>query len=162
VIGGLGSEWTFEGVGAVLGGKADFLLENTSGVVVAGEVGANGQAAYTQVAALGPEWKFVGMGDFLADGHTDFLIENTNGDVVAGEVVNGQTVYTRIAGLGPEWTFLGTGDFLNDGHDQFAIEDTKTGAVVLGNWAYGQNETFVQGIDYIEVGTLASGWTIHG
>ena len=44
------------------------LIENTNGAVVVGEPGANGQMAYTQIAALGTEWTFKGTGDFLGTG----------------------------------------------------------------------------------------------
>ena len=67
---------------------------------------------YTQVAALGPEWKFVGTGDFLGDGHADFLIENTAARWWSARSVDGQAAYTRSAALGPEWKFVGAGDFL--------------------------------------------------
>ena len=63
----------------------------------------NGQAQYTQVAALGPEWTFQGTGDFLGNGHDQFLIENTSVAVDVGNVVNGQAQYTQVAALGPEW-----------------------------------------------------------
>ena len=59
-VAALGSEWTFVETGDFLrDGKSDFLIENTAGSVVVGEVGSSGQAAYTPVADLGPEWKFV-------------------------------------------------------------------------------------------------------
>ena len=86
-------------------GKSDFLIENTNGAVVVGEVGGGGEATYAQVAALGPEWTFVGAGDFLGDSDQGFLIENTSGAVVVGEVFGGRTTYTQVAALGPEWAF---------------------------------------------------------
>ena len=70
-----------------------------------GEVGANNQASYTQVAGLGQEWSFVGTGDFLAEGHDQFLIENTSGDVDIADYFGGQIHYTPVAGLGSEWAF---------------------------------------------------------
>src|SRR5580698_4362761 len=48
-------------------GKSDFLIRNTAGAVVVGEV-TGGQAALSQVIGLGPEWSFVGNGDFLGAG----------------------------------------------------------------------------------------------
>ena len=66
---------------------------------------ANGQAAYTQVAGLGPEWKFVGAGDYLGEGHDQFLIENTAGAVVVGDWTGGAIHYTQVGGLVGEWSF---------------------------------------------------------
>jgi len=85
-------------------GKSDFLIENTIGAVDIGEV-VNGVAQYTQIAALGSEWKFVGVGDYLGEGHDQFLIENTVGAVVVGDWTGGQIHYTQVAGLGSEWAF---------------------------------------------------------
>ncbi len=153
-IGGLGSEWKFEGAGDLLGdGKSGFLIENTAGAVVAGEV-SGGQTAYTNLTALGPEWKFVGDGDFLGAGHDQFLIENTSGAVVVGNLSNGQTAFTQVAALGPEWSFHGAGDFLGDGKDQFLIEN-GSGAVVVGEV---QNGAAL----YTAVGGLGPEWTFVG
>jgi hypothetical protein len=72
--------------------------------VVVGEV-VSGHANYTQIAGLGPEWKFVGSGDYLAEGHDQFLIENTSGAVVVGDWVSNQIHFTQVSGLGSEWAF---------------------------------------------------------
>ena len=85
-------------------GHDQFLIENTSGAVDVGDV-SGGQTTYTQVAALGPEWKFEGAGDFLGEGHDQFLMENASGAVVVGDFVGGQIHYTQVAGLGSEWLF---------------------------------------------------------
>jgi hypothetical protein len=134
--------------------KSDLLIENTSGAVVVGEVGSNGQEAYTQVAALGSAWTFHGSGDFLGDGNTDFLIQNTNGAVVLGEVANGATTYAQVGALGPEWTFKGVGDFLGDGLSDFLIKNTS-GAVVVGEVVSGQ-------VTYTQVAALGPEWTFEG
>ena len=105
-------------------GVSDFLIENTSGAVVVGEVGG-GQAGYGEVAALGPEWSFKGDGDFLGEGHDQFLIENVAGAVAVGDYSGGQIHYSDVANLGPEWTFKGEGDFLGRGDDQFLIENAS-------------------------------------
>ncbi|MFI4936381.1 MAG: hypothetical protein ACHP7N_17360 [Caulobacterales bacterium] len=86
--------------------SSDVLIENTNGAIVVGEV-ANGQASYTQIAALGPEWTFVGAGDYLGEGHDQFLVENAGGAVVVGDWLNGQIHYTQVSGLGSEWAFHG-------------------------------------------------------
>ena len=104
---------------------------------------------------LGPEWKFVGAGDFLGDGTSEFLIENTSGAVVIGEVVNSAAVYTQVAGLGPEWKFVGDGDFLGDGKDQFLIENTA-GSVVIGE--VGNNSSAI----YTPVAALGPEWKFVG
>ncbi len=134
--------------------KSDFLIENSAGAVVVGEVGAAGQAAYTQVGALGPEWSFKGAGDFLGDGDTAYLLENTNGAVVVGDVANGQTSFTQVGGLGAEWKFAGVGDFLGHGLADFLIEST-TGAVVVGEVSGGH-------AGYTQVGALGPEWRFVG
>ena len=65
----------------------------------------NGQAEYTLLTGLGSEWKFVGAGDYLGEGHDQFLIENTAGAVVIGDWLNGAMHLTEVGGLGSEWTF---------------------------------------------------------
>ena len=70
-----------------------------------GQVGSNGQMTYTQVASIGSEWKFVGTGDVLGQGHDQFIVENSNGAVDVGNVVNGQAQFTQVSALGSEWSF---------------------------------------------------------
>jgi hypothetical protein len=65
----------------------------------------SGAVHFTTVTGLGQEWKFVGDGDYLGEGHDQFLIENTSGAVVIGDYTSGAIHFTQIAGLGPEWTF---------------------------------------------------------
>jgi hypothetical protein len=123
VVGSLGPEWTFHGVGDyLLHGDDQFLIQNDSGAVVVGEV-INGQASYSLVTALGKEWKFVETGDFLGLGASQFLIENSSGAVVAADVHGGQASFTLVGALGPEWRFVGAGDFLGDGKTDFLIEN---------------------------------------
>jgi hypothetical protein len=135
-------------------GRSDVLIQNTGGAVVVGALGAGGQETYAQVAALGPEWTFVGTGDFLGAGVSDFLIENTAGAVDVGEVTGGQAQYTEVAGLGPEWRFVGTGDFVGDGKSDFLIENTS-GAVVVGEVVSGQAQ-------YAQVASLGPEWSFVG
>ncbi len=132
---------------------SDFLIQNAAGTVVVGEV-VGGQANYTVVAGLGPEWSFRGDGDFFGDGNSGFLIQNAAGAVVVGELVGGQTTYTAVGGLGPEWKFVGIGDYLGRGDDQFLIENTA-GSVVLGEVVNGQAA-------YTQVGALGPEWKFLG
>jgi autotransporter passenger strand-loop-strand repeat protein len=107
-VAALGLEWSIVETGDFLGdGKTDFLMENTSGAVVAGEVGSSGQANYTTLGGLGPEWSFVGAGDYTGVGRDGFLIENSAGALVIGLMTNGHLSYTSVGGLGPEWKFHG-------------------------------------------------------
>ncbi len=135
-------------------GHSDFIIENASGAVVVGDVGAGGTASFTQVAALGPEWTFAGYGDFLSDGRSGFIMENTHGAVVAAEVVNGAAVYTQVASLGPEWSLVGAGDFLRAGGTQILMENTA-GAVVVA-------QTGANAVIYNRVASLGPEWTFHG
>jgi hypothetical protein len=131
-------------------GKADLLIQNGSGAVVAGESQGGGAAAYTQLTGLGPEWKFVGDGDFYSNGVSGFLIENTStGAVVTGELSNGSIVFQQVSALGPEWTFKGTGTFLGHNDAQFLIENTG-GAVVVGEIGHNGQAS------YLQVASLAS------
>ena len=95
------------GTGAFLGGgQTEFLIENTSGAVVLGQV-VSGHAQYTQIGGLGPEWSFVGAGDYYGAGTDSFMIENTSGALVTGTVVGGHAQYAQVGALGPEWKFHG-------------------------------------------------------
>lgn len=136
-------------------GLSDFLIENASGAVVVGQDVA-GSAAYSSVAALGAEWKFVGDGDFLGAGSDQFLIENGAGAVVDGqEVGGGKETFTQIASLGNEWKFVGVGDFLGHGYgDQFLIENSS-GAVVVGDSITGV-------ATYTQVASLGAEWKCVG
>ncbi len=154
VVGSLGPEWSFRGVGDyLLHGDDQFLIENSSGAVVVGEV-TNGQAVYTQVAALGPEWTFVGTGDLLGLGASQFLIENSSGAVVVADVRSGQASYTQVGALGPEWGFVGVGDFLGDGKTDFLIENSQ-GAVAVGEVVNGAAA-------YTEIAALGPEWKFVG
>jgi len=135
-------------------GRADILIENTNGAVVVGEIGSSGQETYTQVAALGPEWSFVGTGDFYNDGNQGFMIENTNGAVVVGEVSSGVTTYTQVGALGPEWSFVGAAH-PSDDSDQILIENTN-GAVVDGQVQAGDQ------LVYSQVAALGPEWSFKG
>jgi hypothetical protein len=59
------------------------------------------------VGSLGPEWRFVGAGDYHGTGTDSFLIENTAGAVFAGTIAYGQAQYVQLGALGPEWSFKG-------------------------------------------------------
>ena len=50
---------------------------------------AGGQEHFTSVAGLGPEWKFIGAGNYLGQGTNDFMIENTSGALYLGVVSGG-------------------------------------------------------------------------
>jgi ELWxxDGT repeat protein len=134
-------------------GMSDLLIQNSAGAVVAGEV-SNGALAYTTLAGLGAEWKFVGNGDFLGDGVSSVLIENSSGAVTVGELKNGAESFTQVASLGSEWKFREAGDFLGHGHAQFLIENAA-GAVVVGDAAGGSAQ-------YYNVGGLGSEWQFEG
>jgi hypothetical protein len=135
-------------------GLSDYLIENTSGVVAVGQVGAGGQAAYTVVSDIGPEWTFEGNGNFLGDGADQFLIENTAGAVDVGSISGGTATYEQVSGLGPEWSFKETGAFLGLGDDQFIIENTA-GSLAVGNVVSGE-------ADYTVIGALGSEWKFVG
>jgi hypothetical protein len=158
-VGQLGSEWKVLGAGAFLGnGQTQFLMENGSGLVEVGDIQDDNQGhvtvAYTPVAALGPEWKYVGSGDVLGDGKAQFLIENAAGALAAADIgADGKAHYTTLAGLGPEWTIEGVGDYLGGSHDQVVIENTS-GAVVIGDWSGGQTH-------WTQVSQLGSEWSFH-
>ncbi len=115
-------------------GKSDFLIENASGAIQVGQIGSNGQVAYSPLGSLATTWLFVGSGDYIDQGHDQFLIENTstNGvDLV--QVGSGDAVTTnRIANPAAGWTVVGSGDYLGAGQDQFLLHSSATGAVDLG------------------------------
>jgi hypothetical protein len=161
-VGGVGPEWTFEGVGNLLGhGQADFLMHNTAGLLEVGEV-ANNVAQFTQIGGMGAEWQFAGTGNFLGDGRTGFLIRNTGtvapGLLEVGEEVNGSLTFTPVGGIGSEWKIVGTGDYLGAGHPGFLIENTgnvANGLLEVGEVSGGH-------ISFTQVGGLGSEWQFVG
>jgi hypothetical protein len=79
--------------------------QEASGAVV-GEV-SGGVTTFTAVVGLGPEWSFIGAGDYSGTGKDSFLIENTNGSILTGTLVSGHAQYAQVGALGPAWHFHG-------------------------------------------------------
>ena len=112
-VGGLDpAAWQFEGSGDLLNdGKDSILIRNAnSGALVAGEVD-NGSLQYTAIGAVGPEWQFLGVGNYDGKSPAEFLMWNGNGGsptgaLVIGTIAGGSTSYTDVGGVGPnQWTF---------------------------------------------------------
>ena len=109
-LGGIGSEWKIVGTGDYLGaGHPGFLMENTgnvaNGLLEVGEV-TNGTLNFTQIGGVGPEWQFVGSGNYIDPNKADFLMRNTaNGVLDVGSVSNGTASFTQVGGVGSEWNF---------------------------------------------------------
>lgn len=148
-VGGLGSEWKFEGVDDFLGtGQSEFLVYNTgifeTGALYLGQI-VGGAIQYTSLGGLGLEWQFEGVGDFLGDGKQGFLIRNTGsveaGTLDVGEIVGGAVQYTQIGGVGAEWNFEGVGNFLGDGRTGFLLWNqgsAENGQLAVGEMVNGQ------------------------
>lgn len=161
-IGGLGTEWQFQGNADFLGdGQTQFLIRNV-GTVIGGALDLgeykNGGITFTQIGGLGLEWEFEGTGDFLNDGHQGFLFRNVGdvdpGAVYVGEVSGGAAQFTQVGGLGTEWQFIGTGDFLGDGHTDFLIRnvgDVINGALDVGEVQNGQ-------LTFTNIGGIGPEW----
>jgi hypothetical protein len=164
-IGGVGPEWQFKGTGDFLDdGHTGFLIYNTgsvaSGALEVGEV-LGGQAVYTSIGGVGPEWQFEGVGDFLGDGHTDFLIRNTGsvapGKLEVAEVTNGHLTFTDIGGVGPEWEFIGSGKYKGGAEDDFLMHNTGNvngGTLQVGSVVFGVAQ-------FTTVGGVGPEWTFH-
>lgn len=109
-IGGLCPEWTFAGVGDFLGrGHDGFLIVNTGtmigGALAVGEV-VDDTVTFTNIGGVGPEWQFIGTGDYSGDSSTDFALRNTvTGELAIGSAANGTADFTRVAAVGAEWNF---------------------------------------------------------
>jgi hypothetical protein len=158
-IGGLGSEWQFEGSGYFSGpGSSEFLIWNdNNGALVLGNV-LGGQANYQAIGGVGSEWQFIGNGNFLNNGNTDFLMWNSNtGAIVAGADVGGTAQYTQVGGVGSEWQFHGTGDFIGDGNNDFLMRNSLNGALVLGEINPNTNTTA-----YTVIGGVGTEWQFEG
>jgi hypothetical protein len=163
----LGPQWQFEGNGALLGQPSDdFLLWDDSsaspqyGAVVVGSV-VDGQAQYTQISTLGPQWEFAGVGDYLGDGKASFLMENTTtAALVVGEDVNGVAKYTAVGGLGSAWQFEGTGNLLGHGQDDFLVWDTSSSSPEFG--AVDVGEITGGSVHYTQVSGLGPEWQFLG
>ncbi|HEX3882107.1 MAG TPA: hypothetical protein VHW66_05570 [Stellaceae bacterium] len=116
LIGGVGPEWQFEGTGDLLGhGQDDFLIwDGTSsspnyGALVVGEA-EGGSAQYTLLGGVGPEWQFLGVGNYDGKTPSEFVMRSSStGAIVLGTVsaTNGTygVTYSVAGGVGPEWNF---------------------------------------------------------
>ena len=137
-------------------GHSQILIQSSNGAVVTGEVGSNGQLSYTQVSAIGTEWKFAGSGDFLGQGHDQYLLESASGAIDVGSVgSNGQATFTQVSAIGSGWTIEGSGDYLGDGHSQFVLKNAD-GAVDIGE--VGSNGQ----VTYTQVASIGSEWKFVG
>jgi len=83
--------------------QVGLLIENAAGRLWRARLRAAGRLY--AAGRSSPEWKFVGAGDFLGEGHDQFLIENTVGAVVVCDWTAGQIHFTQVSGLGSEWLF---------------------------------------------------------
>lgn len=114
-FGRLGPEWTFEGTGDLLGtGQDDFLIWDTStssasyGSLVVGQI-VGGSAQYTRIGGVGPEWQFLGVGNYDGQSDSEFLMRNSNsGALVIGTVANAAITYEAVGNIGPEWNLHNT------------------------------------------------------
>jgi hypothetical protein len=112
-IGGVGPEWQFAGTGDFLGdGHTAFLMRNTGdvipGTLAVGEV-VNGNLTFTDIGGVGPEWEFIGTGNYVDASRSDFLMRNTGtvwpGALVVGSVGNGTAHFSKVGAAGPDWNF---------------------------------------------------------
>ena len=87
------------------GAERDFLIENTAGALVVGEVGPGDAAQYTALGPLAGAWTVVGVGDYLGEGHDQVLLKGTSGAIDVGDVQNGQLHLTQVGAVGSEWAF---------------------------------------------------------
>lgn len=114
-VGGLGPEWAFEGTGDLLGtGQDDFLLWDGSssspayGSLVVGHI-VGGSAQYTTVGNVGPEWQFIGVGNYDGASTSEFLMRKSDtGALVIGTIVDGKATYQEVGNIGPEWNLHNT------------------------------------------------------
>jgi hypothetical protein len=116
LVGGIGPEWQFDGSGDLFGqGQDDFLIWDgsssspTYGALVLGQI-SGGSEQYTQIGAVGPEWQFLGVGNYDGASNSEFLMRNTNsGALVIGAVGAGNGTYSvtyiQVGAVGPEWNF---------------------------------------------------------
>ena len=131
-----------------------------NGQIAVGEV-VGGAAVFTPICAIGPEWEFKGVGDYLGVGHPGFLIRNTGtvtpGRLLVGERLNGNFTFTDIGAVGPEWEFVGSGHYLSSASDDFLIRNT-------GNAANGLIDVGAIGngkASFTLVGAVGPEWNFH-
>ncbi|HEY1734431.1 MAG TPA: hypothetical protein VGG23_08295 [Acidimicrobiales bacterium] len=166
-IGAIGPEWQFEGNGALLGQSSDdFLLWDGSsaspeyGSLTVGSV-VDGEAQYSQIGSVGPEWEFAGVGDYLGDGGAAFLMENsTTAALVVGEDVNGAAQYTAVGALGADWQFEGSGDLLGPGQADFLVWNSSSASPQYG--ALDVGEVTNGAVQYTQVGSVGPAWEFLG
>jgi FG-GAP-like repeat len=98
-------------------GKADFVVQNTSGAPDIWLM--NGTTIASTVALPVPpaSWHIISTGDFNNDGHPDILWQNTSGQPAIW-LMNGTSVVSAVGLTTPpaSWRVIGAGDFNGDGN----------------------------------------------
>jgi hypothetical protein len=144
---GSGSGWSVFGVGDFNGdGKADILLQHTSGALYAWMVdGATISGGYLTLLSngnlpslgSGSGWSVAGLGDFNGDGKADILLQHTSGALYAwmidGSLISGGYL-TLLSngglpslGSGSGWSIGAVGDFNGDGKADILLQHTNGG-----------------------------------
>lgn len=95
--------------------------------------GTDAAITYTKVGDFGPEWKFVGSGDFQGSGFHRSIVHNDNdGSLVLIKVVNGSPEYSKVGAFGNEWQLLGSGNFDGQDGQDILVHNSWTGELVFG------------------------------
>jgi hypothetical protein len=150
-------------------GVSDTPMTNSNGAVVLDEV-SGGAMTYQQIGAVGPEWRFEGMGPLLGDGNNQFLLWYGTDDspgygaLVVAEDDNGTASYTQIGAIGPEWQFEGIGALAGGSSADFLIWDGSSaspsyGALVVGAVAGGPGSYTAS---YTQIGGVGPEWQFEG
>ena len=158
VLGGAGPEWNFSGGFILENGNFGYLLRNTGdaigGALVVGEV-MDGEAVYTRIGGIAPEWELVGTGDFSGNGQSDFLMRNTGeaigGSLVVGEVVATMLTFTDIGDVDKTFQFVGIGNYAGGAETDFLMRDGGSGAVMVGSVANGTTTFTSLGPEHLQI-----------
>ncbi len=137
-------------------GKADLLVQNSSGSLFAWQMNGNAIASSDFVAGLGTDWKIVGREDLDGDGKSDLLVQNSGGALFAWQM-NGSAIASSdfVAGLGTDWKLAGTGDLDGDGKGDLLVQSSG-GAL----FAWLMNGSAIASSGY--VASLGTDWKLAG
>jgi hypothetical protein len=138
------------------GTTANMVLNNPGGVYNIYNIGGNSILASYQLAFVGTNWQFAGLGSFFDGDTSDMLLRNsgTGGFQVYDISNNNITQSASMGAVGLNWQVAGFGDFNQDGTTDMMLRDSGNGAFQVYNI---RNNSI---LNSVALGTVGLNWQV--
>src|SRR5215510_12017755 len=140
-----------------IGTTADLILrQSSSGLYEIYDIGSNAILAGYEVAQVGLDWQFAGLGGFFGSDTTDMLLRNTStgGFEVYDISDNNITGAAFLGTVGLNWQVGGFGNFSSLGESDMILRNATTGGLEV----YDINNNQITGAAFM--GTVGLNWQI--